>query len=184
MKKQHFIFVVFVIVLLFFLISFFKGEPSALPIDSVNQQVPFHNEGQTYDNPRQHFSFQYGSQYQVRELINRDQGGLIEDETVVVEARDLNKGDGLEVSISPFPEENVLLTKERIQKDIPDMQIDDAEMMTLGGVDAFSFSSNNPDFGGASKEVWLVHNNFLFQISAYASSTALFNNILTTWKFQ
>ncbi len=138
----------------------------------------------TYSNPRQYFSFQYPNEYKVNEMIDRDSKGLVQGEIVLVQAKSGDRERGLQITILPFDETDTTLTKERIQKDIPDMQINDAQTIVLGGVDALSFSSNNSDFGGASKEVWLVHNNFLFQISTHASNTALVNNILSTWQFQ
>ncbi len=181
MHKKRNIILISSCTIIFLLLTFLSQETTPPP---PNTQAVIEAISGTYTNPRQHFSFQYGSQYQVRELINRNQGGIVEDETVIIEPRDTRGGDGAQIAITPFFEDDVVLTKERIQRDIPDMHIENAHTVSIEGVEAIAFSSNNSDFGGVSKEVWLVHNNFLFQISAYSSSTALLNNILTTWKFQ
>ena len=182
MHKKRNIILISSCTIIFLLLTFLSQETTSPP---PNTQAAIEAISGTYTNPRQHFSFQYGSQYQVRELINRNESGIVEDETVIIEPRDTRgAGDGVQVAITPFSEGDAILTKERIQRDIPDMHMGDARTIVLGGVDAISFLSNNSDFGGANKEVWLGHNNFLFQISAYVSSTALLNNILTTWKFQ
>lgn len=45
------------------------------------------------------------------------------------------------------------------------------------------FQSDNPAFDGASREVWFVYNDYLYQISAYAEFDEFLKELFGTWQF-
>lgn len=93
-------------------------------------------------------------------------------------------GEGIQISILPFDEDLQVLTKERIQQDVPDLQITHEQPVEIGqSHTGLAFKSNNDAFGGASREVWFVFKGNLYQISTYERLDPLLKAIFTTWKF-
>ncbi len=95
------------------------------------------------------------------------------------------KGEGIQIMVSPFDEDLAVLTKERIQQDIPDMKITDEQPVEIGSNHTgLAFKSDNQAFNGASREVWFVFRNNLYQISTYERLDPLLQAIFGTWQFQ
>src|SRR3989344_2092534 len=121
--------------------------------------------GEEYTNDTYNFSLSMPEGFTAREVM-ADQG-----ETIVFENA---SGDGIQVLITPFDEDLRVLTKERIQADVPDMQITDEQPVEIGDpstgstgspqassgqvpYQGIAFKSDNPAFDGASREVWFVY---------------------------
>ena len=94
------------------------------------------------------------------------------------------KGNGIQILVTPFPEDLRVLTAERVQADIPDMKITDVRPVEIGAEHTgIAFMSDNEAFGGASREVWFVFRGNLYQISTYARLDTLLKSMFATWKF-
>lgn len=93
-------------------------------------------------------------------------------------------GEGIQIYITPFPDDRRVLTEADIRADIPDMQIKSVEKVEIGpdhlGV---AFLSDNEAFGGDSREVWFVYKKNLYQISTYARLDSLLKAMFSTWSF-
>ena len=92
-----------------------------------------------------------------------------------------NSEEGFQIFIAAFDEPGPI-TKERILKDIPDMVISNEKEILVGGERALSFTSQD-DLGGETREIWLVHGGFLYQIKGYKNFEEELLEILNTWKF-
>jgi hypothetical protein len=91
--------------------------------------------------------------------------------------------EGLQIRIQKA-DEDIEITPERIATDIPDIALKDPQMFTLDGkARGTMFSSNDPAFNGASKEVWFVYKRDVYQVSSYLTYDELVKQILGTWRF-
>lgn len=88
---------------------------------------------------------------------------------------------GLQVYLTFFGEE-VVLTEEKLRKDLPEMEIKNTAKTKVGGVEALSFLSKNESLG-ETYEIWLIHKGFLYQIISYAGQKTLVDEILKTWQW-
>ncbi len=94
---------------------------------------------------------------------------------------------GFQIFITPFNEEDIL-TKERILNDILSVVVDDIEEVILGtkvggrDVQAFLFWSRDEKIG-KTREVWFVHDGYLYEITTYAHLDSWLANILQTLNF-
>lgn len=60
----------------------------------------------------------------------------------------------MQILISPFQGEDIDVTAEIIKADIPDMKIDNQQEVLVGSSQkGLAFVSDNPAFGGKSREV-------------------------------
>jgi hypothetical protein len=135
---------------------------------------------QNYTNSTYHFSLKMPEGYEVQDLPSADGTG----ETIVLAN---TAGDGIQIVISPFDEDTgggYTLTKERILQDVPDLEIQQEQPLDVGdNYHGLAFLSNNPSFGGASREVWFVYQGNLYQISTYARLDDTLKAIFATWQF-
>lgn len=93
-----------------------------------------------------------------------------------------NAETGILIYIDPFDEPGAI-TKERILKDVPGMALENSQQIKIAGtIEALSFLSNERETG-PTKEVWFVHKNFLYQISAAEGSDEVLAKMIATWKF-
>jgi len=122
------------------------------------------------------FSLKYPSYFQV--------GQFSEGESEVYLFQRAEKAQGIQIYITPL-DETFDMTKARILKDIPDMDVREEQVVDLGEVSGkgLAFLSDNEAFGGNSREVWFVYKNNLYQISTYASLDTLLREVLNTWQF-
>src|SRR3989344_4458772 len=132
---------------------------------------------ETYQNNQFGFSFKHPRNFTVKSLD--DPSGL----TTVVAQNE--KAEGFQIAIQSIDEDIQALTVERIRQDLPDIPIENPQDVILGehgkGV---AFMSDDPAFGGKSREVWFVYDRVLYQIKTYEEYDNLLKNILSTWVFQ
>ncbi|MBP9711089.1 MAG: hypothetical protein KBD50_02420 [Candidatus Pacebacteria bacterium] len=101
--------------------------------------------------------------------------------SIVIEDKD---GNGLQIVITPLGEDIPVLTEERIRADIPDILIEQPQVVTVSGANTgLAFRSNNAAFGGVSREVWFVEDGNLYQIITYDRLRPLLSAIFGTLKF-
>jgi hypothetical protein len=132
---------------------------------------------ETFTHDVRNFSFSYPSDFAVGQFGNAD------GETIVVQNSD--KRAGFQISIRST-DENIQMTKQRIQEDLPNLQVKNPQPVQLGdnAGQGLAFISDNEAFGGNSREVWFTFDGYLYQISTYASQTPLLQKVLSTWQFK
>lgn len=126
---------------------------------------------ETYTNSKYGFSFSHPKELNISEFTEgKIDVILVKDET----------GDGFQIYITPFDEQGPI-TKERILKDIPDMQISNDKEIFIDGESALSFKSKDTSL--ETFEIWFVYNGYLYQISSFASFRNKLEEIIKTWRF-
>jgi hypothetical protein len=130
-----------------------------------------------YTNSIYGFSLDTPEGFTVGELPKDENGA----QTILIQN---TAGEGIQIFITPFPDDRRVLTEADIRADIPDMQIRNVENVEIGpdhlGV---AFLSDNEAFGGDSREVWFVYRGNLYQISTYTRLDSLLQAMFSTWKF-
>jgi hypothetical protein len=152
------------------------SEQTFVLLDNENLMESMNiNEYQTYSNSKYNFSFKYPKGFTVANFQEGEYG-----ETILI--RKHGAKDAFQIFISPFDEPGSL-TKERILKDVPDMVIENAENRILkNGAPGLIFFSQEPSLG-RTREVWFIHNGYLYQVSTYVELDRWLANILSTWRF-
>ncbi len=152
----------------------FRGDSSE-PVRSVGG-VSVDGETSEYVHEKTGLSFAYGDDYSVRLVTEQ---GI--DSVVVQSEEDASRG--LQVSILPFDEDPSTLTFERIQTDIPDIDIEKPQAGTLPfGSLALSFETGEGTF--RTREVWFVREGYLYQISAPIASSGLVEGLIAVMEFR
>lgn len=130
-----------------------------------------------YTNAQYGFSFRYPETLTVGEIESPT------DEVTTIVAQDATSHIGFQIHITPFIDPDPIITTERIQQSLPDIDMGDAHQMVVGGNDGgISFLTKDASFG-ESRQVWVVDRSSLYQISTYGSQSVLLEKILTTWEF-
>ncbi len=120
------------------------------------------------------FSFSYTPGHTVGRF---EQG---EGDVVLVQSPD--KSAGFQVYVVPFDEAGPL-TAGRIAKDLPDMPMQNVQEISFGpskeeSIQAVRFTS------GQSREVWFIHEQVLYQISADISQDDAVVEMLKSWRWE
>ena len=132
-----------------------------------------------YTNSKYKFKATLPKGYSVRE-VGAVVGSDSQSDTILFEN---GSGDGIQILVTPYDDIKEL-TSTIIRKDIPDMTIIDEQIVEVGSnYKGLAFKSDNPAFGGDSREVWLVFRGNLYQISAYAKMDSVLKTIFATWQF-
>lgn len=156
-------------------------EAQKVDVPKVPEEYELPSFGDTYINNQYRFSLALPEGFVAREMKGADVVTVVLEE----QAPSSEMGPaGIQITITPLEEDILHLTKERIQTDIPDMQIEEVQPVEIGdGRSGIAFKSDVPAFGGESREVWFVFDSNLYQISTYARFDALLQTLFTTWKF-
>lgn len=136
-----------------------------------------------FENPKEfihethNFSFLYPGNLSVGRF---DEG---DGETIVIQ--NAEERVGFQIYITSVGEE-IIMTRERIQEDLPDLEVRDPRPVQLGeqSGQGLAFLSDNESYGGSSREVWFTFNGYLYQISTYASLDPLLQQVLNSWEFR
>lgn len=173
------IFTGFALVALFLLSQTNIGsQPSPLPAGLI-----LGKSFQIYKNEEHGFALEYPAHYKIEEFKEKDGA-----KTIVFQGNVGNQiadKEGFQIFITPF--EEATLTKDRILKDIPGAILDDYQEIIIGAaveesVRGLLFWSEDPLIG-RTREVWFVHNQSLYEITAYAHMDELLSGIASTWRF-
>lgn len=122
------------------------------------------------------FSFEYPKNFTATKFQEGEYGN-----TILVSRKESQ--ESFQIFISPFDEPGPL-TAERVSQDLPDMVIESPENRVLkNGAVALIFFSEESSIG-KTREVWFIHNEYLYQVSTYKELDSLVADILGTWKFQ
>jgi hypothetical protein len=124
-----------------------------------------------------HFTFRYPKNLNITSYIIEGGG-----KKILAEEGSQAK-QGFEITIMPFDEPGPL-TLERIQKDLPDMAMDNISNILISpNINGVSFSSFDENIG-STYEVWFIASGSLYEITAYAGYETELNQIIKQWKFQ
>ena len=146
-------------------------------------------ENNLYIDSQYKFSFEYPKHFTATKFSEGESGNTIlvqyreQSEQVSTSINKYPKGASFQIFIAPFDEPGPL-TKERVLEDLPDLIIKNPEQRVLkNGEVALMFFSQESSIG-ETREIWFIHNGFLYQISTYKELDSLVAKILETWKFQ
>lgn len=93
------------------------------------------------------------------------------------------QGEGIQIYVTPAAGETTL-TADDIRAGIPDMQVEEPEVVEIGDqYRGVAFLSDNAAFGGDSREVWFYFRGNLYQISTYTRLDSLLKAMFATWQF-
>ncbi|PJE69041.1 hypothetical protein COU96_01905, partial [Candidatus Shapirobacteria bacterium CG10_big_fil_rev_8_21_14_0_10_38_14] len=116
-------------------------------------------ENNIYTDSQYKFSFEYPKNFTATKFQEGEEG-----DTILVQEKESKKS--FQIFISPFDEPGPL-TKERVKQDLPDLIINNPEQRVLkNGAVALVFFSEESSIG-ETREIWFVHNGYLYQISTY-----------------
>lgn len=135
-------------------------------------KTPAVSDTQTYTDTDYGFSFTYPREHETRPFSD-----LEDTKTILVENHQTKQG--LQVFISSF-DEDIVLTPDRIKKEMPDLVVLEPQNRSLGGVTGVVFRSTNA-LDVESYEFWIVHGGKLYQVSAPIANKSLFEEMITTW---
>jgi len=191
MNKKIKIFIIAAIILLTIALGWFfflqktpvePGDKTEVKNESIDQEKTFeiieseNNENNIYTDSQYKFSFEYPKDFTATKFQEGEYG-----ETILV-SREGSK-DSFQIFISSFDEPEPL-TKERILQDLPNLVMENSEQRVLkNGAVALIFFSEESSIG-KTREIWFIHNNYLYQISTYKELDGLVANIISTWKFE
>jgi len=140
-------------------------------------QVVVGSLAQKYKNDTFRFTFNYPEEYTVREVASETGTSvLIEDQV---------SGKGVQIYVTPYTDSDTTITQERVENEVGDISVIDPQPIVLsaGGGEGLAFKSDNPDFGGNSREAWFIVSGHLYQISTYAEYDEFLKAVFATWTF-
>lgn len=159
-------------------------SPSVSPELEVDGTTILHGSREgwlRYVDPSHPFSFEFPATLAPTTHMDETGGAMLVFESIA----NVGSTESFQIFITPFDEELPVITPERIYKDIPTMVITDPQEVILGDDPtkrALIFFSDDPLLG-KTREVWIVHNMMLYQITARAETDALLADIMKTWEF-
>lgn len=127
-----------------------------------------------YEDTDYGFSFFYPENFTVGAFSD-------EENTKTILVQDVEKNIGVQIYISPF-DESIALTPERIREDLPDITMNNTQIIKVGGAQAVSFQITNSGIG-ESREVWLVRTMNLYQLSTPVAHKKILDGIINTWEW-
>ena len=163
---------------------FLKGKTpipgfGTVPPSAISGSAPYDGPALTgaYTNKQFRFSLSLPDGFSANELPPDENGGV----AVVLQDK---TGEGIQIYIVPGASDTKTLTADAVRAALPDMQVGDPEPVTIGPeYTGVAFTSDNPSFDGASREVWFYFRGNLYQISTYARLDPLLKAMFGTWKF-
>lgn len=151
-------------------------NPSGTPVSAKAIATPMpapasHTE--TYRNEKYGFQYNHPPQAVITEY---DEGGGAM--TLVHENHEHVRG--MQIFIVPYAEATI--SEERFRMDVPSGVRKNVEETTLDGVRAVTFNSLDSRLG-ETREVWLIHNGYLFEITTFRGVGNWFTPLIQSWRF-
>lgn len=157
---------------------FFTTRPSAhtLVLENVKidtKELEAERAGRYY-NERYGFSFSAPSGARIHE---RKEGP----DAATIRIEDEQKGMGFQVFVIAYSGKTI--SDERFRMDLPSGVRNQEEAILLAGVPAVAFKSTDTLLG-ETREVWLLREGYLYEITAPISSEAWLQEVMLTWNFE
>ncbi len=136
------------------------------------------SEESVYTNDTYKFSIELPEGFRASVLPGSDDGS----QTILVQG----EKDQVQIYIALF-DQDIGLTPERVQADIPDMAMEDAgyrEVRIPEGatIDALTFDSVDESFG-PTYNAWFIYGGSIYQLTSRADAGDVIDDILESWKF-
>lgn len=131
----------------------------------------FNTSDKTYLDSIAGFSFKYPKEYTIKEISDADTSG----------GRTLLFSKGKEAAsvqfvVSDF-DEDIVLTVDRIEQDVPDLTMNDPQVINIGSI------TKGVKFGSDSGvSVWFVYKHHLFQAATLSAESDVLDKIASTFK--
>ena len=126
-----------------------------------------------YRSTQYNFSLLYPQELMVNEFPGSD--GVI-----TITFQNIKKKEGFQLFIAPYSESQV--SDARFKQDEPSGVRELETNITIDGVTGAEFYSIDASLG-ATREVWFIHNGFLYEITTLKPLDSWLANILQTWEF-
>lgn len=128
--------------------------------------------GETYTNTRYRFSLSYPPELSVRvyEEPHNSQTLVFDD----------GKEKSFQIFITPYAETEI--SERRFLMDAPSGVRENPVEIFVGGERATMFFSKHALLGD-TREVWFIHNGFLYEVTTYRKLDGWLSGIMSTWKF-
>lgn len=141
--------------------------------DVIGTKAPPPDGYVTYKSAKYGFSFSHAPD---GKIVEYDEGGGAE--TIVLE--NLDRVRGFQVFIVPYT--GATISEQRFREDVPSGVRTNVENTTLGGVPAVTFTSKD-EILGDTREIWAIHNGYLYEITTFAGVGNWFTPIIQSWEF-
>lgn len=159
-------------------------EASRTVSDGREETRKIPEEWREYRNHKQGFSLRYPKELAVKEYDEGDGTytivfGEAADSTNA--SREEETGEkGFQIFFTPYMGDTI--TRSRMLKDIPSGKFTKPVEVIIGdGVRAIIFSDEG--LFGEMREVWFIHNGYLYEATAYLSLDEWLSRIMSTWRF-
>ena len=133
-----------------------------------------------FSDPRYGFSLDHPASWRHSNVQDDEYGG----EVFLFEGP--GAGEGFQIFLSPFDEPLDVLTPERIREDVPAIAIENPQVVVVGQGGQFRaliFFSNDESLG-RTREVWFIHEGYLYQLTVPAGRDAEIARVMGTWEFE
>jgi PsbP-like protein len=131
------------------------------------------DEYKAYRNKDYGFSVDYPAQITPQEFPSR--GDAL---TVLFQGADGEPG--FQISVEPI--NGTEITPERFKLDEPSGVELDLHDTTVDGAPGITFVGFNADVG-QTREIWFIHNDFLYEVTTYKELDSWLSDIMKTWRF-
>lgn len=151
-------------------------SPSGHPVDAavISQSAPPPaTHSVEYRNETYGFSYYHTPEAKITEY-DEGSGAM----TIVHE--NFQKVRGMQIFIVPYSESTI--SEERFKMDVPSGVRTNVENTTLDGVRAVTFNSFDQKLG-ETREIWVIHNGYLFEITTFKGVGLWFTPIIQSWRF-
>ncbi|GEM_PF-2365651 len=180
------------LVAIFFIYVYHHADPESLArVDVPGPAVPTSPmiaetlpDGQkSYVNKYYHFSLVYPPDLALTEYAEAGGGRTIvfqenpATNTPISAQKNLN---GFQIFIIPYADSE--LSDARFKMDEPSGIHDDPQNVVIGGVTGTIFYGRNSIMGD-TRELWIIHGGFLYEITTYKPLDSWLAGIMSTWKF-
>ena len=148
-----------------------EAPTQALVINGEHEIIPAGYK--KYQNTKYGFSILYHEALSQKEI---DEGGNAS--TIVFQNPE--EGKGFQIFVVPYNGEQV--SEERFRQDIPSGVREKTEEIIVSGAKGVAFYSQDP-FLGDTREVWILHGGYLYELTTFKAYEAELQTVLQTWRF-
>src|SRR3989338_10565321 len=152
-------------------LDFSKSESESEPKQSA-REVP--KGAREYKSDTYDFSLFYPEAMTVKEF--KESSGA---STITLE--NIKGAQGFQIFITPYSEAQV--SEERFAKDLPSGVRLDLKTIVVDGATGAAFYSRDALLG-ETREIWFIHNNYLFELTTLKPLENLLSEIVGTWEFE